>query len=79
MASTSALCSGTRSVSTNGQAESGSHGDVPLLQIRMARRPATQDNARQMADTPTLEQFAALQQALAEALKHNESWRASCA
>jgi hypothetical protein len=39
----------------------------------MARRPATQDNARQMADTPTLEQFAALQQALAEALKHNES------
>lgn len=39
----------------------------------MAMRLQDRDNAGQMADTPTLEQFSALQQALADALKRNES------
>ena len=39
----------------------------------MAVRSGAQDNAWQMADTPTLDEFNALQQALAEALKRNES------
>jgi transposase len=44
-----------------------------LLQIRMARRPADGDTAVQMVDMPTLEEFTALQQALADALKSNAS------
>ena len=39
----------------------------------MVRRHAAADNTRQMVDMPTLEEFTALQQALADALKHNES------
>jgi len=44
-----------------------------LLQIRMVLRADARDNARQMVNMPTLEEFTALQQALADALKHNES------
>jgi transposase len=44
-----------------------------LLQIRMAPRRVAADNTRQMVDMPTLEEFAALQQALADALKRNDS------
>lgn len=44
-----------------------------MLKIRMAMRSDAEDNAWQMAVTPTLEDFTALQQALAEALKRNES------
>jgi transposase len=39
----------------------------------MVRRANSRDNARQMVNMPTLEEFTALQQALADALKHNES------
>jgi transposase len=44
-----------------------------LVQIRIAARSDADDNARQMASMPTLEEFTALQQALADALKRNES------
>jgi len=39
----------------------------------MASAPSARDNGRQMADMPTLEEFAALQKALADALKRNDS------
>jgi len=39
----------------------------------MVPAPAARDNAGQMVDMPSLEEFNALQQALAEALKRNES------
>lgn len=39
----------------------------------MVLRTGSRDNARQMVSMPTLEEFTALQQALADALKHNES------
>jgi transposase len=39
----------------------------------MASRTGARDNARKMANTPTPDEFTALQQALAEALKKNES------
>lgn len=39
----------------------------------MAPRPGATHNARQMADMPTPEELAALQQALADALKRNDS------
>ena len=39
----------------------------------MASAPSARDNGRQMADMPTLEEFPALQEALADALKRNDS------
>ena len=39
----------------------------------MVKPAALADNAQHMVDTPTLEQFNALQRALGEALQRNES------
>jgi len=44
-----------------------------LRQIRMVRRRSLEDTAAQMVNMPTPDEFIALQQALADALKRNES------
>ena len=63
----------TRGASTNGSAENQGDGDAPLPKTRMAPWTAARDNSWQMVETPTLEELASLRQALADALKHNES------
>ena len=63
----------TRGASTNGSAENQGDGDAPLPKTRMAPWTEARDNSWQMVETPTLEEFASLRQALADALKHNES------
>ena len=63
----------TRGASTNGSAENQGDGDAPLPKTRMAPWTEARDNSWQMVETPTLEELASLRQALADALKHNES------
>jgi transposase len=62
-----------RSACTNGPAEIDSDGTLPLLKIRMASWGDARDNAQQMVNITALEEFTALQQALADALKQKDS------